>query len=393
MIFPRKIYPELAEHLKKKQVTVLTGMRRTGKTTLLKKLLDVSDISQKVFFDLERIDNRELFSEKNYETIVHVLTQRGIQFSEKIFIGIDEIQLVPNLPSVVKYLYDKYDIKFVLTGSSSYYMKNQFNESLAGRKKIFEIYPLIFSELLTFKGIDFYPQNDDFDRPFLPAEYERLKLHYEEYVDFGGFPEVVLADKVADKKDLINDILSSYINLDLAALSDIRKSTEAYKLIQLLAVRVGTKLEISKLANAVGFDRRKVENYLDLFEHSYLIRTIPVTSSSPDREIVKARKLYFLDNGIASFSATLGSGQKFENAVFNQLNQLGKLSYYALKSGKELDFVLDGKTAFEVKETPIPQHLKPVVDLAKKIGVESAFVVGKNVVNQFPGLVWGGNLG
>jgi len=61
---------------------------------------------------------------------------------EKVLIGIDEIQLVPNLPSVVKYLYDQYDIKFILTGSSSYYLKNRFEESMAGRKKIFEVYPL-----------------------------------------------------------------------------------------------------------------------------------------------------------------------------------------------------------------------------------------------------------
>ncbi|MFQ5447017.1 MAG: AAA family ATPase, partial [Saprospiraceae bacterium] len=146
MFYPRNILPALEEHLGKKQITVLTGMRRTGKTTLLKKLMEVSGIRQKVFFDLERIDNREFFSEKNYETIIYALTQRGIDFSEKVLIAIDEIQLVPNLPSVVKYLYDTYDIKFILTGSSSYYLKNRFQESLAGRKKIFEIYPLNFNE-------------------------------------------------------------------------------------------------------------------------------------------------------------------------------------------------------------------------------------------------------
>ncbi len=134
--------PDLTAHLVKKQVTVLTGMRRTGKTTLLKRLMVLSDIRQKVFFDLERIDYRELFSEKNYEAIVYALTQRGINMQEKVLIGIDEIQLVPNLPSVVKYLYDQYDIKFILTGSSSYYLKNKFEESMAGRKKIFEVYPL-----------------------------------------------------------------------------------------------------------------------------------------------------------------------------------------------------------------------------------------------------------
>ena len=124
-------------------------------TTLLKQLMDVSTVKQKVYFDLERIDNRLLFSQENYETIIAALTQRGIDFSRKVLIAIDEIQLVPNLPSVIKYLYDNYDIKFLLTGSSSYYLKNRFNESLAGRKQIFEIYSLTFGELLVFKGIVF----------------------------------------------------------------------------------------------------------------------------------------------------------------------------------------------------------------------------------------------
>ena len=175
MFYSRNVFSDLQDHLQNKQVTVLTGMRRTGKTTLIKRLMELSTIRQKIYFDLERIDNRELFSEKNYENIVFALTQRGIVFTEKILIAIDEIQLVPNLPSVVKYLYDIYDIKFLLTGSSSYYIKNKFNESLAGRKKIFEVYPLTFNELLTFKGVEFTRIGAFSERPFVASEYERLK--------------------------------------------------------------------------------------------------------------------------------------------------------------------------------------------------------------------------
>lgn len=390
MFYPRVIYHTLQAHAQKKQVTVLTGMRRTGKTTLLKKLMEESPIEQKVFFDLERIDNRELFSEKNYETIVHVLTQRGIRFSEKVLIGIDEIQLVPNLPSVVKYLYDAYDIKFMLTGSSSYYLKNQFNESLAGRKKIFEIYSLTFQELLEFRGVLYKPEGIFTERVFMQAEYERLKLYYQEYIEYGGFPEVVLADSIADKQDLIKDILSSYINLDLLALSDIQKSTEVFKLIKLLGARIGTKLEISKICKISGLTRSRVENYLSLFEQSYLIRTIPVSSKNPDREIVKARKLYFLDNGIASITGQLGSGAKFENAVYNQLHHIGSVSYYALKTGKEIDFILDAKRAFEVKETASNHDLRRTYSLAKNLGIDEAYVVGRNADHIFPGYIWGG---
>lgn len=391
MFYSRAVLPELETHLKNKQVTVLTGMRRTGKTTLLKHLMEISDIPQKIFFDLERLDYRELFSEKNYETIIYALTQRGVRFSEKVLIGMDEIQLVPNLPSVVKYLYDTYDIKFILTGSSSYYLKNRFDESLAGRKKIFEVYPLTFGEMLTFQRVDYVSNGDAFaEEPFSIAEYERLKHYYDEYVDYGGFPEVVLAGKVRDKRDLIADILSSYINHDVASFLDFKKSEEAYKLIKLLAVRIGTKLEISKICVLSGLSRHAVENYLGLFEQSYLIRTIPVSTSSPDREIVKARKLYFLDNGIAALAAELSSGSKFENAVFNQLRHYGDVSYYALKSGNEIDFVLDRKTAFEVKETATEADLKNTAALSRNLGIEKNHVVGRHPNRVFDGLVWGG---
>ncbi len=390
MFYTRNVYTALEEHLENKQATVLTGMRRTGKTTLVKQLMAVSDIRQKIYFDLERIDNRELFSEKNYENIVFALTQRGIVFSEKILIAIDEIQTVPNLPSVVKYLYDTYDIKFILTGSSSYYIKNRFNESLSGRKKIFEIYPLTFNELLTFKEVTYLPTEDFTNAVFLQSEYERLKNYYDEYINYGGFPEVVLCPKLSDKKDFIHDVLSSYINLDITSVSDFKTATDCYKLIKLLAVRIGTKLDISKLANVTGLTRSVVENYLELFEQSYLIRTIPVTSNSPDREIVKARKIYFLDNGIASVSADLSSGSKFENAVFNQLQAFGDISYYQLKTGNEIDFILNKEAAFEVKEAAFDNDLRRMKQLAKNLDIEKCFIIGKNPNAVFEGFLWGG---
>ena len=390
MFYQRNIFPELKDHLQTKQVTVLTGMRRTGKTTLVKQLMTVSPIRQKIYFDLERIDNRELFSEKNYDNIILALTQRGIIFSEKVLIAIDEIQLVPNLPSVIKYLYDTYDIKFLLTGSSSYYLKNRFNESLAGRKKIFDIYPLTFNELLRFKGIEMRRLTEFSEQPFIAATYEQLKNYYDEYINYGGFPEVVLTDKISDKTDLIQDILSSYINLDIASISDFKKSSDCYKLIKLLAVRIGTKLDISKLTNFTSLSRAAVENYLELFEQSYLIRTIPVTSNSPDREIVKAKKIYFLDNGIAAVSAELSSGSKFENAVFNQLNHYGDISYYQLKTGNEIDFILNKNTAFEVKEAAYDNDLRNLKKLAKNLNIENCFVIGRHPNNLFDGFLWGG---
>ena len=217
-----------------------------------------------------------------------------------------------------------------------------------------------------------------------------MKNYYDEYINYGGFPEVVLSDKITDKKDLIHDILSAYINLDIASVTDLKKSTDCYKLIKLLAVRIGSKLDISKLTVLTTLTRATIENYLELFEQSYLIRTIPVTSNSPDREIVKARKIYFLDNGIAAVSAELSSGSKFENAVFNQLHHFGDISYYQLKTGNEIDFILNKNTAFEVKEAAFDNDLRNLKNLARNLTIDNCFVIGRRPNSIFDGLLWGG---
>lgn len=191
---------------------------------------------------------------------------------------------------------------------------------------------------------------------------------------------------------MIQDIISSYINFDIALLSDIRNPANLYKLIKLLTVRIGTKLDISKLSSMTGISRPTVENYLDLLEQSYLIRTIPVLSNSPDREITKAKKIYFLDNGIASVSSETSSGSMFENAVFNQLRSSGSIAYYQLKSGKEIDFILNKEACFGVKETATEGDLKNVRTLAQNLDISNCHVIGRHPVKVFDGFIWGGFL-
>ncbi|GGC38769.1 ATPase [Parapedobacter defluvii] len=390
--YNRRIFDDLKAHLPKRQITVLTGMRRTGKTTLVRQLLSESGIKQQFYFDLERIDNRVLFAEQNYEHIVRAFQQQGADLSKPLLVAIDEIQLVPNLPSVLKYLYDNYPIKFIVTGSSSFYIKNLFSESLAGRKKIFEVYPLNFHELLAFNGLNAPNLALSEATQFVASTYQQLRPYYEEYIQYGGFPEVVLEPSVEGKKDLLQDILSAYINFDISALSDIRNPANLYKLIKLLSVRTGSRLDVSKLTSIAGISRPTVENYLYLLENSYLIRTIPVLTASPDREITKARKIYFLDNGIASAVGELSSGAKFENAVFNQLLHRGDVAYYQLKNGKEIDFIVNKEYALEVKETAVEADLKQVRDLAANLGINACYVVGRDPVKQFPAFIWGGYL-
>lgn len=391
MFYARKIYPGLKKHLGDRQVTVITGMRRSGKTTLARQLMKETNSQNKLYLDFQLVANRDLFAERNYDNIIVELERKGLDSKKKMYLALDEIQLVPEAPSVIKYLYDHYNIKFIVTGSSSYYLKNLFTESLAGRKKIFELFPLDFGEFLVFREI-FYKEENFLNFKFSLPEYERLRAYYEEYVEFGGFPEVVLAETDDQKRNLLNDILSSYINIDIETLSDFRKKKSVYALIKMLAARTGTRLDYAKLSRLVGINRATVLSYVDFFEQTYLVSRIPVLTKNADREIVKAQKIYFSDNGILNTLADLSGGAKFENALFCQLRRKGELRYYSLKSGQEIDFVLDGKVALEAKENPDDLDEKNLAQLARKAGLKESRLIGRYRSPSFKNYIWGGNI-
>ena len=393
VFYPRKIYPELKEHLESDDVMIITGMRRTGKTTLVEHILSEINSSNKIFLDLEKISNQEIFGDKNYDNVIISLEQQGLSQKERMYVALDEIQTMPNIPSVIKYLHDHYNIKFILTGSSSYYLKNLFTESLSGRKKLFELHPLDFGEFLTFKNVS-YKRLDSIDsvETFNMHEYERLKAYYEEYIEYGGFPKVVLAPSVKDKKDILDDIISSYINVDIKSIADFKDASAVLNIAKMLAARIGGKLDYSKLSRLTGLTRPTIVNYMYLFERTYLISLIPVHTKNPDREIVKAQKIYFSDSGLPGILAGIDSGSKFENTIFNQLRHKRELKYYSLKTGNEIDFIVDKKLALEVKETPTEFDIKNLAYLADKAGVVSYKLVGRHHTPNFSNYIWGGSI-
>lgn len=391
MFFSRKIYPGLLSHVELPAVTVLTGMRRTGKTTLI--LQALADIQNKnsLYLDLQRPDNRELFEQKNYEAIRDSFIGRGLLQDKPMVIALDEIQLAPDSPGAIKYLSDHHKIKFIVTGSSSYYLKNLFSESLSGRKKIFELHPLDFGEFLTFREVLFQADNWK-ERKFNSLEYSRLSSYYEEYIRFGGFPQVVLAKTGQEKNDILLDIMSSYVNIDIRSLADFSDERNLYSLAKLLAGRVGSRVEYTKLSNLAGLSRPTVTNYISFFEKTYLINTVPVYTKNIDREIVKSRKLYFCDTGLANTLAELSSGTQFENTLFNQLARVGQVQYFALKTGHEIDFILDTNLAVEAKETPIDGDMAHLAQMAQNAGILNFKLVGRHKSPKFTDYAWGGSI-
>ncbi len=391
----RDLFVSLTEHLSQRQVTVITGMRRVGKSTALKFLLSQIRHNNKYYLDCERIEVRALLNRPDYESIAEELQLQGLDFSEPCVIALDEIQLVENLPSLIKYLYDTYAIKFLVTGSSSYYIKNRFTESLAGRKRIFEMYPLNFCEFLRFKKITILKPETYAWKPYTKAWYARCQNLYEEFIFFGGFPEVVLEGTKDNKKELLKDIINSYVELDIKLLSDYSASEELYKLVILLAGRAGNKIDFTKLSSVAGIHRQKVSSYLYLLEYTYLIYLIKPYTQNLDKEISQQPKLYFSDTGILNALAgpQLSSGQLFENAIATQLFPQGELRYYQKKTGQEIDFIFNGTTAIEAKETAIQQDLQVLRQRASSIAFKKTSLISRYPSRTgFEDFVWGGNI-
>lgn len=126
-------------------------------------------------------------------------------------------------------------------------------------------------------------------------------------------------------------------------MGDVSSSDLLYKLILLLANRVGSKLDYSKIASLLGIHRLKVKEYILLLEHTYLIHTIKPFTKGIDKEISKQPKIYFSDTGLLQVCGQTSSGVIFENAIACQLKNLGEVNYYEKSSGSEIDFILDKK--------------------------------------------------
>lgn len=394
-IIERSLFAALRSGLTDSRIQVITGMRRVGKTTAVRWLLDQVPSDNKIYFDLERLDQREVFQEKNYEIVVEYFRNRGLDLAKPMTVAIDEIQYVSNLPSVIKYLYDQYSIKFILTGSSSFYLKNQFTESLAGRKMIYEMFPLSFGEFLDFRGIPYRRRNNFEEMRFDPHEYVRLKAFYEEFILYGGLPNVVLEPRNEVKREILSDIFSSYINMDVKAMADFRKIGELQQLLHVLANRTGNKLDMSKLSLIVGISRPTLYEYIDFLEKTYVISLLPAFSG-PDKSISSGKKLYFLDNGIASLFTNPGEGALFENALFNQLRPYGELAYLSKKNEFEIDFVVKTpeKTAIglEAKIHPIISDEQRLNRLAGANSLNQAWLVGRYSTAGFDNFIWGGSI-
>lgn len=377
MQFKRDLYKQLEKDLHNDQVIVITGMRRVGKTTTLNYLFDQIQSTNKAYFDFEDPLIRKLFELEDYEAILSGLKDYGINHTERAYLFLDEIQNHPPVTSIMKYLHDHHQTKFFVTGSSSYYLKNLFPESLAGRKFTYELHPLTFSEFLSFKGIAKESSSSFSDKSKSKNIYQHTKMLplYEEYIKYGGFPQVVLTNTNIEKKQILNDIFKSYFENDVKKLSDFQELGKVRDLILLLTARVGANIETSKLASELTISRDTLYSYLTFLESTYFITLIPKHTNSIDRQTAGNKKVYFCDTGLISAIGTPSVGQALEQSIFQNLHPVHSLSYYRTSKNEEIDFVVDKTTALEVKKHVVPQDIGNLKKRMLSAKLEEGYVI------------------
>lgn len=371
-MLPRKVFWILKEQVKDRKISLLLGARQVGKTTLLKELFDeLSKTNKCLFLDLDVISNYEKIS--SFETLVNTLKVNGYEEKQKDFfyLFLDEFQRYTNLPKIMKNVYDNLEnVKIYASGSSSLKIKNHVQESLAGRKKIIEIFPLDFEEFLWFK------QNEKLSKNL--KNIEKLKgdvgssvkeFHsfLNEFLIFGGYPEVPLKKSKEEKIEVLSSIFDLYVKKDLVEYLNIEKILEVKKLIEFLAINNGQKIKYEKITGLTALSFNEIKKYLEILKETYLIEMLRPFYTNKNKELVKIPKIYFIDNGVRNYfinnfnglSLRNDSGFLFEGFIISELLKKGmkNLKFWQDKNENEIDIIIEKYTIIPI-EVKFKQKLK-----------------------------------
>lgn len=388
----RDIFEDLKSHLAKKEITLIVGPRQAGKTTLmmmLKKHLESAG-KKTVFLSLDFENDQKFFSSQN------ALTEKlKLEFGDSEgYVFIDEIQRKEDAGVFLKGLYDmSLPYKFIVSGSGSVELKEKVHESLAGRKAMFEVFPVSFREFVNFKTEYKY---DDRLIEYFNVENEKTARFLGEYLNFGGYPRVVIENTREEKNKIISEIYRSYIEKDIAYLLKVEKLDAFGALTKILASQTGKMFNYSELSNTLGISITTVRNYLWYLEKTFITETVSPYFKNTRKEITKAPVVYFYDLGFRNYSLGLfgaveeadGLGFVFQNLVFNILKNnalfsVAKINHWRTKDKAEVDFIVsmgDKAVPIEVKCADIkkPEIERSLRSFIAKYSPEKAFVVNKS---------------
>ena len=337
---------------------------------------------KQLWFDFDNPLDMLVFESVDYNQVFESLRKdAGAGEDERFLVCIDEIQNYPESTKIIKYLIDHYGVKFIVTGSSNYYLRNLFPESLSGRKFLYVLNPLSFKEYLYFNDRleedKITPSIDDFLKIHPPALLHKRSQLYDEYLEFGGFPEVALTKDYETKRLILRNIFSSFFEKDIKVFTELKDVRELRDMIILLASRNGNIVDVTRLSSELGVNRVKAYGYLEFLEGTFFLRLIPKFSRSVDRSVAGGKKVYFSDTGILNLVAKVAPGQLLEVAVANQLVPYGDICFYNKRNTAEIDFILNKEIALEVKNKAIEPDMLKLAKIAQSIDLKRYYILSK----------------
>ena len=335
-----KIYSELQEDI----ITGLIGLRRTGKTTLLKMIIekllkDVDPIRICYFsFELaEEIKIRNLINTYSEE----ILKEPYGSYDKKVYFLFDEIQKVDDWGNHLKSVQDRnFNIKFLITGSSSMNITKGAGESLVGRIKIHRLNPFTFKEFLHYEGIKAPDMMiDDLN---YPKDAARYRIKFKEYMDKGGFPELYNTRS----KNYLKQILDLIFFRDIVEIFPVKRTDVLKGIFKRISEKSGQRINFTSLANDLNTQFRTVKDYIQYLSDSFLIEKSISLEKDHIKTMRKNPKVYVSDHSFANLYGTQ-EGLKAETVAFNHLRTIEQPRY---NKEPEVDIVLpEEKNAFEIK--------------------------------------------
>lgn len=375
----------IRKYLSKKEVISVVGPRQSGKTTMLKNIF--KDLKNAIFLDFEDRETLELFNE-DIKSFVELYAKKYD------YLFIDEFQYAKEGGKNLKYIYDNYKIKIVVSGSSVSGLSIQSIKYLVGRIFVFNLYPFSFEEFLSYKEPELYPKiysRKKLSKPII----ERIMPYFNEFCLFGGYPRVVLTKDKEEKEIILRNIYNTYFLKEIKEILNLPEDYKLSKLINALALQIGNVINYNELSGISGFNHKDLLNYLNVLEKTFIcIRSLPFYTNKRT-ELVKAPKIFFLDNGfrnivIKNFQPIKfrqDKGALYENFIASEIakKDIG-IKYWRTKSKAEVDFIIEKNGSLmplEVKSDLKKAKLtKSFLSFLKKYKPKKGLILSESLFND-----------
>jgi len=336
----REIQNEIAAYIPQREILIITGVRRSGKSSLMKLLCDdilkSKDILENNILYLNFEDERFIpFTvedfEPLYETYIELENPQG-----RVYLFLDEIQNIAGWEKWLNRLYEFENIKIFITGSNASLLGSDIATALTGRNRQIVTWPFSLREYLAMKGV-FIDAKSLYQRK-KKAEIKRL---FSEYLKLGGFPEII---KIGDTT-LLEQYFKDIIYRDVIVRYGIKNVREIKELALFLAANPGTLQSYKNMQRIIGVrSQNTVKNYLESLHDVYLFIPVDLFDYSLKRQIYNPSKIYCIDVALSnsiSFKFSRNLGHIYENIVFVELLRRKKdIYYWKSKKGREVDFVV-----------------------------------------------------